>query len=561
MLEEFLIGGKVAVANFSKKYCTTSAELLDSYGFERVLNLYLKKLEKKDNDVYKYIKTIDDIKKLLKFLIVFDLAEVQKLHKINKELLLEFVEDFYDFWRIFERYAIVINKDDGTAIQQINFIRSMEEFTELVLATYRKIEETLMQTTNNVYRQLNAGVNVGAVISRTPTKLPTEYENLSRIDFIKKIIIQPPFFVYTKQNTRKGTFNEVFENPVENLKFDNNKWLCYPAKIGSQLAFVYFNTDFMAQGMSLANLFKMADEYEYKDKKPDLILIFGAEDGIEEMKYPFYIDKKNNIVVGYLNHNEKIDYFGYMKKMLLTIYNIKMIEQGNLPIHGAMVNITFINGKNANIVLMGDSGAGKSESLEAFRQLADEHIKEMKTIFDDMGYFSLKDNKVYGYGTEIGAFVRLDDLDKGYAYKTMDRSIFLNPDRVNARVVIPISTFEVVNNGYEVEYFLYANNYENSDNSLEFFNSMDEAKKVFVAGKRMAKGTTSEIGLTTSYFANPFGPVQKEKETDILIDKYFQQLFKNNVRVGQIRTKLGIDGMEQRGPLQAAEKLFELLNK
>ena len=31
-------------------------------------------------------------------------------------------------------------------------------------------------------------------------------------------------------------------------------------------------------------------------------------------------------------------------------------------------------------------------------------------IFDDMGSLTLKNGKVVGIGTEIGAFVRLDDL-------------------------------------------------------------------------------------------------------------------------------------------------------
>ncbi|MDR1334609.1 MAG: hypothetical protein LBJ71_05315, partial [Holosporaceae bacterium] len=292
--------------------------------------------------------------------------------------------------------------------------------------------------------------------------------------------------------------------------------------------------------------------------KPDLILIFGAKDGVESARHVFYKDRENDIIVGYLNNNESIDYFGYMKKMLLTIFNLKMIEKGNLPIHGAMINITLKNEKAFNIVLMGDSGAGKSESLEAFRTLAAEYIKEMQVIFDDMGYFSLKDGKVYGYGTEIGAFVRLDDLDKGYVYKTIDRSIFLNPDRVNARVVMPISTFETVNAGYPVEYFLYANNYEDGED-LEFFNSADEAKKVFVAGKRMAKGTTNEMGLVTSYFANPFGPAQEQETTGALIDQYFSKMFEMKTSVGQIRTRLGISGFEQKGPLMAAKKLFDAL--
>ena len=84
---------------------------------------------------------------------------------------------------------------------------------------------------------------------------------------------------------------------------------------------------------------------------------FGINDG-EELKTVFYDDKENNIMLGYINYSEEIDYFGYMKKMILTLHNLIMIKRGNLPIHGAMVNIQMKNGKNANVVIMGDSGAG-----------------------------------------------------------------------------------------------------------------------------------------------------------------------------------------------------------
>ena len=57
-----------------------------------------------------------------------------------------------------------------------------------------------------------------------------------------------------------------------------------------------------------------------------------------------------------------------------------------------------------------------------------------------MGIFKEKDGKVYGYGTEIGAFVRLDDLI-GYAFKELDRSIFMNPDKINARLVMPVAPY------------------------------------------------------------------------------------------------------------------------
>ena len=101
----------------------------------------------------------------------------------------------------------------------------------------------------------------------------------------------------------------------------------------------------------------------------------------EDLKTVFYDDEENNIMLGYINYSEEIDYFGYMKKMILTLHNLIMIKRGFLPIHGAMVNVQMKNGKEANVVIMGDSGAGKSESLEAFRTLSEEYISNMTCYF------------------------------------------------------------------------------------------------------------------------------------------------------------------------------------
>ena len=248
--------------------------------------------------------------------------------------------------------------------------------------------------------------------------------------------------------------------------------------------------------------------------------------------------------------------------MILTLHNLIMIKRGNLPIHGAMVNIQMKNGKEANVVIMGDSGAGKSESLEAFRALSEEHVSNMSIIFDDMGTFKEKDGHIYGYGTEIGAFVRLDDLAQGYAFREIDRSIFMNPDKINARLVMPVSPYSEIIKGYKVDLFLYANNFTDvseNERSIEYFNSVDEAINLFKSGPRMAKGTTTEEGLVKSYFANPFGPAQKKDSTDILIDRYFNTMFNTNVKVGQINTCLGVRGREQNGPKEAALELFNII--
>lgn len=77
----------------------------------------------------------------------------------------------------------------------------------------------------------------------------------------------------------------------------------------------------------------------------------------------------------------------------------------------------------------------------------------------------------------------------------------------------------------------------------------------------MAKGTTTEEGLTTSYFANPFGPFQCQERCSELIDQYFDILYDKKIYVGEIRTQLGIKGFERKGAEKAALDLFEMMKK
>ena len=388
--------------------------------------------------------------------------------------------------------------------------------------------------------------------------LPYEYRNVDDIPFIETVIIHPPFIAYSKRNKRDGVFPEIKTNPIEDKKFDAESWLCYPAKVGDLLCFVYFNVKFMAQGVTLCNLFDLADESEYRNRKPDLIYVYGYEDG--EMNQAFYQDESNDMIVALLSASDDFDYFGYMKKMCLTLHNVQKINHRELPIHGAMVKMTLHNGETKNIVVMGDSGAGKSETIEQIKVIGAAYITDLKTIYDDMGVLSLGDKgKVKTSGTEIGAFVRLDDLDAGYSFKELDRSVFMNPDKVNARIVIPITDYKDVVAKHDVDLFLYANNYDEDGEALSFFDDVDSALKVFRAGNRMSKGTTTEYGLVGSFFANPFGPVQRQEQTEILLHDYFNRMFKQGIKGGQLRTRLGIKGYEHRGPQEATTEILKYI--
>jgi energy-coupling factor transporter ATP-binding protein EcfA2 len=581
MRKEFSLSNDKVMINFTVKYCDTMEKLIESSGFIRVVDSYIERIKGRKTNIFRFLEESmgvreteeysKELKGLFKLLTIEKAAEVVNLNsryeKIlkDKDAFRDLLEDLYGYWRKLERYTIVQSSkvNDGEGYENVSFIDANTNFSKLVLNTYRRIAEHVSGSTPAVYRQLPAGGNAGLIVSNNRWDLPEEYSILKNIPFITSMLLNPPFISYPKKNTRSGVFEETFENPLKDCTINKDHFFCYPAKVGSLIAYLYFHRDFMSHGVTLCNLFEMAKEEEYKDRKPDIVYVFGARDTSTKVRTVFYDDEKNGIMLGYVSYGDAIDYFGYMKKMTLTLHNLLMIKRGYLPIHGAMVNIVMKNGKSANVVIMGDSGAGKSESLEAFRGLSEDYISDMTIVFDDMGVIKLNEKgKPLAYGTEIGAFVRLDDLDQGYAFKEIDRSIFMNPDKINARLVMPVATYKEIIKGYPVDLFLYANNYEDvasGESEIEYFDSIDEAIPVFRAGARMAKGTTSEKGLVESYFANPFGPLQKMEETDKLLNEYFGNFFNTGVKVGQIKTCLGIEGKEKEGPKKAAIRLFEII--
>jgi energy-coupling factor transporter ATP-binding protein EcfA2 len=578
MRKEFSISNDKVLINFTAKYCSTFEELVESEGFRKVIERYLKTSKKKVSLSWRYLKgslKVEDVNemsrhliKVFKYLTVMNVNEIMEANEFykglfsNKDELIGIIEDIYLFWRRLERYTLIHSNKRQEGFSAVSFTQANTALSTLILKLYRKVEKNIIGYQPNVFRQIPVGGNASLKINKVLWPLPKGYETLEDIEFIDSILLESPFITYPKKNTRSGMFQEINYNPLIDGTFNKDHWFCYPAKVGELIAFIYFHRDFMQHGVTLCNLFEMARFEEYRGRKPDLVYAMGATDGTGQKRTVFYDDKENDIMVGYITHCDEIDYFGYMKKMTLTLHNLVMIKRGYLPIHGAMVNIELKDGKSANVVIMGDSGAGKSESLEAFRALSEDYISNMTIIFDDMGTFKEIDGRIFGYGTEIGAFVRLDDLDQGYAFKEIDRSIFMNPDKINARLVMPIAPYKEIVKGYEVDLFLYANNYtevKDGDKAIEYFNNPEEAIKVFKSGARMAKGTTSEKGLVESYFANPFGPAQKQEETDVLIDRYFDAMFKGTVKVGQIKTSLGVEGKEKDGPRNAAIELFEII--
>ena len=566
-MKDYLLDETSFILQFNRIPCNSESDILSSKPFKLVLRRYLQHTKRLENPDFKWILKIrqSDLISIYKALLVWPYEEVvQRLdalsHRLNRYHFFLFTEEFYNYWRKFERYGFLSRTrfDDDKSMNK-RLINTTESFSNLVLNLYRTVTEKILDRNYHLLRQLPAGTQANLSLVSNPWTYDAPYTKLTDNRFVTGIVITPPLMIYSKSNTRTGIFKEVFNNPLKDIELHKNDYVVVAIKVGPFLTYAYIHNKFMKYAVTLGSLFEMVSFQEYKDKKPDLIYVYG----INESKYDgtYFHDKENDIYAGFVSIDDKNDYFGYVKKMLLTLHNVKMIHEKKLPIHGAMFRLQLKGGKTKHVVIIGDSGAGKSETIESLRVVGEGKVTSIEIIYDDMGTFDIKDGKIVSYGTEIGAFVRLDDLDQGYAYKQIDRAVFLNPNKTNARVVLPAADYEFVMKDHKVDLLLYANNYDETKSGLEIFDASDDAAKIFEDGKRMAKGTTSEVGMTSTYFANPFGPVQHEELTKSLITTYFNKLKDNNIPVGVIYTKLALDGYEQKGPQEAALKLLEYLVK
>jgi hypothetical protein len=575
-----IIGNKV-VLNNRERMCETDEELLESEKFRIVLNHFIDSLRAKYSPMMDIFAdgisdepAVDDLVRTIVLLVKYESKLVPHIFEKasgflrDLELLNDFIEHLYDYWRHFDRF--IINDSEGDRLDKRpyrTFNETIEHLTHLIRTVYRHIQENITGSHPTVYRQVPAGAEMAVIsLPKNVGFTAPEYKKLNCVPVIRQMLIYPPLVIQQPMNRRTGEFKKIGQNPLNLVKTCTDEWMCYPAKVGKLLIMVYFHIEFFELGFSMCNLFQLAEDSEL-EKNPDAVFIYGVPgdvlDGLSTFPTVFFEDDANSIFVGAIPNRPEFGYFGYLKKMILTLHNSIMMKNGRMPFHGAMVKILLQGNKEATILMMGDTGAGKSETLEAFRVLGENYIRELTIIADDMGSIELDENDApIGYGTEIGAFLRLDDLQPGYAYGHLDRSIIMNPSQINARIVIPVTRFETIISGHKIDYILYANNYEEIDGDhpvIERFSSPETAINIFRNGAVMSKGTTATSGLVNTYFANIFGPPEYRELHESIAEKYFRAFFKNNVYVGQMRTRLGIPGYANSGPKEAATALMKII--
>ena len=222
MQRDFSMSNDKVIINFTTKYCSNFESLLDSEGFRRVVDAFIKKIEKKNTLSYRYLtealETNDavelrrDLLKIFKYLTVLDLKDIKELNNKygnfleDKDKAIVLIEELYLFWRRLERYTLIHGGKKSSGLAAMSFTEANDGLSKLILKFYRKIEKNILGKEPKVFRQIPAGGNSCIMINEILWPVPNGYEKLERIPFIDSILLETPFITYPKRNTRTGMF-------------------------------------------------------------------------------------------------------------------------------------------------------------------------------------------------------------------------------------------------------------------------------------------------------------------------------------------------------------------
>ncbi|MBF0553969.1 MAG: hypothetical protein HQK96_05345 [Nitrospirae bacterium] len=251
--------GKV-IFDFSLMYCDTPSKLLQSELFTVILRGFIQRIETKQSRVFSFLTENVPLRRresltkyitgLFRLLASHTAAEIIIMNSqyydvlSDTEYLLEFIEELYNYWRHFERFMYIEAPKRShytkQGIHHAQFIKLHVELKTIVLDTYRHVRENLLGINPRVYRQLPAGANMGILLEKIDWKCPDGLSFVRDVAFIRLAIMESPLILYPKMNTRKGAFKEIFDLKEDMLLLIPEQWMCYPAKIGTLTAFIYF---------------------------------------------------------------------------------------------------------------------------------------------------------------------------------------------------------------------------------------------------------------------------------------------------------------------------------
>ncbi len=358
-----------------------------------------------------------------------------------------------------------------------------------------------------------------------PIKTPYAHLPLDQIPFLDKLHLHTVPILPMSASYQPLPIIKSQHFLYRNLSIDAQNFFAVSIRICDKNGIVYVPKDQLRIGVALASLYEITPP----SAKIDFYLLYGIAH--QETTYAYYYDKTNDVYIGLISGSSTLHHFAYLKDMITTLYNSLCIEKHDLPVHGSMLQL-HCHEKTIGLLLIGESGTGKSEIMDALTYVCDKNRITYTKVFDDSGILHYLDNDVYATGTQIGAYVSIDDLPKQHVYENLASSVFLKVDKQTTHILLPYTTFTQTCKFHKVDGMIYLNNYEKKK-GIQHLHDLKEAKELFKNGCYRTKLHK----LQTSFFCNPYGCIQQQDTLEPLIDDFLNLMLINNKKLAILYTR------------------------
>jgi len=382
------------------------------------------------------------------------------------------------------------------------------------VVTNAEADESLPQYTQNIVK------NVGVIGGVAQTDESTEVTTAGKTRAPGKDL---GLYKRDGDGVEKPT-KEHFRNRLIDFseKIDNKKYECKMVEVGPFRVLLVLNkaySHYLADELRLFKQKAVGVDIKVTDVDPEELTklkfdgmslmgtpqdVFGADFRVGYFN-DGYIDEDGNeqvFPVSWVDLEMVTDYMGYLKKPILTVVNEVVKERGGFPIHGSAFKLVFKDGRVETVVIAGDSGTGKSETIIALMKmitsqdgLADQ-LEGIEILAGDMLALWDGEDGMYMTGTETGDFMRMSDLPPEFAEiifkdKVAHGARSNMDDERNPRITVP--DMAEVQGLTKVGHLYVINNFEKREgDSILKIEDVEKFTYHLVIGLRGEKGTSGD---------------------------------------------------------------------
>jgi hypothetical protein len=337
-------------------------------------------------------------------------------------------------------------------------------------------------------------------------------------------------------NGKKAPTAKYFSDKLNKFSklADSKDYVCKMVQAGGVRVMLVMNraySHYLVEELRLFPQIQLMD-VDAKSMRPDAVSFLGIPPKVmgEDHRIGYFIDESEDgeeLPVSWVDKENITDYMGYLKKTILTVANEKVNEKEGLAIHGSAVTVVFRDGLRKTMVMAGDSGTGKSETIIAMvEQMINsvgtaKDVESIELLAGDMlSLYVGNDGQVYMLGTETGDFMRMSDIPDDWQKRFRDlieRGSKTNlDDKDNPRITISgLCKPENVLSLTRVNMFININNFELPPDGVAFVETQVPKNLIFgdyVKGYRGEKGTS---GDQPNIYASVKHSKQEDKERNL----------------------------------------------